>query len=442
MLNMYLENLANSSKGTLVAYSWPGFGLPVANLGDYPIRQLYVLEDQLYAVAGNQFYGVSSGPTALGSLLSSTGPVSIADSVKQILIVDGVGGYVYDTTTDTYAEIADANFPAGATAVAYQDGFFMANRPNSRQWYISKQYDGTVWTPVTFASKEQFSDNLISIAASGGLIRLFGSNSIEFWSSSGSLDFPFLRTQGATTYVGVLASQSISSIEGNFFFLGTSANGDAGVYWLQGTQVTLVSSSSVHRSLSKYLTLTDAVGQCMLLDGHVFYILSFPTQMETWLYDLSMSQVLGYPVWCKLASHSMSYYRFGYATSLKGKIIVGDTQSGRIYQIDPESPTENGMSVTRQLVSGHFYNAGELVYINEMQVDMEVGNTIPNAQILLEISKDGGWTYLPGQLLLLGGPGQYKTRVRARRLGVTRDGVFRLTVTDPVYIALLGANIE
>jgi hypothetical protein len=444
--NFYLENVQTQGKGEVVAYSWPGYGAPYISGLAGTIRSLYTLNNLLYVVAGNSFYVIAppnNVATVLGTLSTNNGQVSITDNAVQIFLTDGLAGYIYNTQTAVFTKISDANFPPLPTGAAYQDGYFLVGKGNSRQFFVSAQYDGTTWTPVSFASKEQFTDNLVSIFASGGLIRLFGSNSIEFWTSSGSLDFPFIRSQGVTTYLGVLAPASIDQVEDNFFFLGTNFNGDMRVYWLKNTSVNSISSPQLNRQLNTYSKVTDAIGQAMQMDEHIFYILTFPTQGVTWVYDLTMSQFLEQPVWCNLSSAGMPYYRISQVTSLTGNIYLGDSIAGNIYSLSKELATENSAAVQRQLVSAHIYDNGERVYVNELQLAMEVGSkNVQGPKLLFELSKDGGFTYLPGQLLSLGGIGKYTTRVRALRLGRMRDGVIRLTLNDPVYMALLGAEVN
>jgi len=69
-------------------------------------------------------------------------------------------------------------------------------------------------------------------------------------------------------------------------------------------------------------------------------------------------------------------------------------------------------------------------------------NDIP--QVMLRWSDDGGHTWSREHWLPMGAEGQYFTRVIWRRLGMTtklRDRVYEVSGTDPVKIAIMGAEL-
>jgi hypothetical protein len=68
-----------------------------------------------------------------------------------------------------------------------------------------------------------------------------------------------------------------------------------------------------------------------------------------------------------------------------------------------------------------------------------------NPQVMLRWSDDGGHTWSNEHWKSLGRIGRYGTRVIWRRLGMTvklRDRVYELSGTDPVKIAIMGAELS
>jgi hypothetical protein len=63
-------------------------------------------------------------------------------------------------------------------------------------------------------------------------------------------------------------------------------------------------------------------------------------------------------------------------------------------------------------------------------------------QAMLEWSDDGGHTWSNEHWASIGKMGEYRKRVKWRRLGRSRDRVFRLTITDPVKVVIIGATAE
>ena len=63
-------------------------------------------------------------------------------------------------------------------------------------------------------------------------------------------------------------------------------------------------------------------------------------------------------------------------------------------------------------------------------------------QIMLQYSDDGGITWSNELWETLGKLGKYRTRVEWRRLGRSRDRVFKVKVSDPVFVQLNEAYIN
>lgn len=70
---------------------------------------------------------------------------------------------------------------------------------------------------------------------------------------------------------------------------------------------------------------------------------------------------------------------------------------------------------------------------------------LPDApQVMLRWSDDGGHTWSNEHWRSMGKTGEYGTRVIWRRLGMTvklRDRVYEISGTDPVKIAIMGAEL-
>ena len=63
-------------------------------------------------------------------------------------------------------------------------------------------------------------------------------------------------------------------------------------------------------------------------------------------------------------------------------------------------------------------------------------------QIILQISDDGGFTWSNERSASLGKLGAYRTMVRWRRLGRSQNRTFRVICSEPVFVALVAADLE
>ena len=135
----------------------------------------------MYVVSGNTLYKVTSAyaATSLGTI-AGTGPVSIADNGTQIFIAANGPSYIYNATTNVFAQITDPDFP-GAVTVGYLDGYFVFNEPNSQRVWVTSLLDGLSVDPLDFASAEGSPDGLVSLIIDHREAWLFGTNSVEVW---------------------------------------------------------------------------------------------------------------------------------------------------------------------------------------------------------------------------------------------------------------------
>jgi hypothetical protein len=115
-------------------------------------------------------------------------------------------------------------------------------------------------------------------------------------------------------------------------------------------------------------------------------------------------------------------------------------------QLDAE--TGVGLSGVTE-VPGHIYLTpfniiGTFIIEDEVQIVNSVDNYV-NPQVMLRWSDDGGHTWSNEYWRSMGAIGAYGTRVIWRRLGMTtklRDRVYEISGTDPVKIAIMGAELQ
>ena len=92
-------------------------------------------------------------------------------------------------------------------------------------------------------------------------------------------------------------------------------------------------------------------------------------------------------------------------------------------------------------------NDNTRVFVRRFELDLARGQGLPSGQgadpmVLLRISRDGGQTWGEEQRMAAGKLGGYTQRVIARRLGVARDCVFEVVVSDPIAWSLVQAFLD
>jgi hypothetical protein len=236
MVNLFPEIIPEGGKEPAFLNRAPALKF-LASVGTGPVRGLWVLKadpTRAFVVSGNEFYEIDTNYTAtLRGTVSGLGTVSMADNGNQIFIAANPKGYIFNTSTNVFAEITDPDFP-GAVTVGYLNSYFVFNPPNSQKFYITQLLDGTQIDPLDFASAEGSSDGLVSLIVDHRELWLFGTDSVEVWYDAGTADFPLVRIQGAFNELGCAAAYSVAKLDNGLFWLGSDARGQGIVYRANG----------------------------------------------------------------------------------------------------------------------------------------------------------------------------------------------------------------
>lgn len=482
MVNLFPEIVPEAGKEPAFLQRCPGLRL-LATVGSGPIRGLWAFQSDAtaaFVVSGNTLYKLNTswGATAVG-IVTGSGPVSMSDNGTQLFIACGGPSYIYNNATGAFAEITDPDFP-GAVTVGYLDGYFVFNEPGSQRVWVTSLLDGTSVDPLDFASAEGSPDGLVAVMVDHREAWLFGNNSVEVWYDSGAADFPLTRIQGAFNEIGCSAPYSVAKLDNGIFWLGSDARGRGIVYRANGYTGQRISTHAVEWQIQQYGSLTDAIGYTYQQDGHSFYVLVFPNANTTWVYDVSTSAWHERAGWDGTA---FTRHRGNCQMAFGDEIVIGDYENGNVYAFDLDVYADNN-SVQRWLRSWRALPTGQnnlkRTAHHTLQLDCESGvglngldpfDPVPavdetlslnfaaqlyevyeepvftqgvNPKVMLRWSDDGGHTWSNEHWAELGRIGEYSRRVFWRRLGMTlklRDRVYEVSGTDPVKIAIMGAEL-
>lgn len=443
--------------GKTITALYPTAGKVLFSAGENleQVRQLYETNEVLYGVVGHKFYQIDAAGTRFekGELLTGAGPVSIVSNGLQVMIVDGRNQYVYTIATDTFQQNPTADF-LGCNVATYQDGYGILPVPNSTTWYITDLFDFSVINPLEFASANTDEQWIVSAVSKSQEVWLLKRNSTEIWYDTGNADFPFQRRQTLIIRYGCAAPYSLLKMDSNtLLWLARNEHAKLNVIRLDGYEASVISNDAVETAISSYAVINDAIGYVdQGSDGHVFYILTFPTADRTWVYDLSTG------LWHERRSELNNEKPFIFPTRqgrdrgncyalFSGKRLVGDFQTGNIFALDDNINTENDILITRERTTCHVSEDERFLFINNFQLIAETGVGLNDGegsdpQIMLQVSKNGAVTFGVERWRSLGRQGYYKHRVKWNALGASRDWVFRLRIRSPVKVFILGARAD
>ena len=481
MINLFPEVLQEGKEAGWLQRA-PGLRL-LATIGTGPIRGVWAFASSssvAFVVSGNELYRIdtSYNATLLGSV-SGSSPVSMADNGTQLFVACDPDSYIYNNSTGVFSQITDPDFP-GAKVVGYLDGYFVFTEPNSQKIWVTTLLDGTSIDPLDFASAEGSPDGVVGMIVDHREMWVYGTNSVEVWYNTGASDFPLQRIQGAFNEIGCAATYSVAKLDNGLFWLGADARGQGIVYRANGYTGQRISTHAVEWHIQSYGNISDAVAYTYQQDGHSFYVLTFPSANKTWVYDVATQ------AWHERASGNENQYRHrsNCQMAFDSEIVVGDFENGNIYAFDMTVYADNG-AIQKWLRSWRALPPGQnnlkRTAHHSLQLDCESGVGLDgndpfdifgyllteggdflttedgdlleldvitrqgaNPQVMLRWSDDGGHTWSSEHWSPMGRIGEYYQRVFWRRLGMTlklRDRVYEISGTDPVKIAIMGAEL-
>lgn len=432
-------------------YQTPGLLL----LGTAPVQTVFrglyrATSNDLYGVVGSGVYYIAPNWTftLLGNITNLTAPVYMSDNGTTILLVDGTAnGYTINLATRAFAGVVDPNF-LGSDRVDTLDTFLLLNQPGTATWYCSLS-NSVSFNALDFAQKTAFPDKVIGVVAIHREVWVIGDLTTEIWYDAGAAGFPFQEMPGAIVEHGCGAKYSIAKQDLAVYWLSKDQQGQGMVVRGQAYEAKRISTHAIEEEFRKYSRIDDAIGMIYQQDGHVFYVLTFPTADKTWCFDEATGQ-WHERVW-KDGNGQAHRHRMNCIASAYGKIVVGDHDNGNLYALDVDTYTDNGAPIERIRGFPHLLNDGKRMMFTRFVADMEVGadtgaidgTTAANPPVVsLRYSDTRGQSWGNRIQQTLGAAGEYYRQVQFQRLGMARDRVFELSWSVPTKTALNGAFVD
>ena len=392
--NLMLEGDASTPDGNALVGT-PGYSVQTASGGPSALIRGMISQpdqaggDKIWAVISNQLWLYGAGTwTRLDNvagttwaLTSTTGRVSMAymglgsvGSANQnyaIAVADGVQFNYFSRVgaTETAANIAT---PSLVGNVVFLDGRFIASDLNNiGRFYYSDILTPGTYTAFSFATAEGSPDALRSIFADRRELYLLGDVTTEVWYNAGDLNNPFQRYQGGFIQTGCAARHSVARLDNTIVWLATDERGKTFVAILgPNYQPASLSTPQMNYLFSNYTTTSDAFAMTYRQAGHECYVLTFPTQNITWVYDAVTKE------WHQWGSSTSGKHIATSIASYLGKNIMATTASdGVIYELSPTVYLDNTSPIYRERTSHHVMAEKQRIPIAELRIDLEAGTS-------------------------------------------------------------------
>lgn len=424
-----------------------------ANKVDY-LDTFFVLNrpgtNQFYSSNSNVTFADLIGGPILTGALSNAGAGYTAGTYSSVPLT---------TTGNGIQATADIVIAGGivttVTIITFGDDFAAGDILSASVANIGGTGSGFTWTiatvgsssfdPLFIAGKTGNSDNLQTLAVMHREISLIGVTTTEVWFDSGAADFPFQAMPGAFIEHGCEAVSSVAKWDLTLMWLGQDGQGNSVVFQESAYKLQIISSPAVSNKINGYQVKSDAIGFTYQQSGHAFYILTFPAEDKTWVFDI------GEKHWHERAwsdvDGGLHRWRPNCMAVFNNVLVAGDFENGNLYAVSLDIYEDDGVPIQRIRSFPHLLKEGNRVMYRSLVAKMEVGDemmsgTTDSPILSLRFSDDAGRTYGNAIQQSLGATGEYLTDVQFNRLGYARDRVFELSWSSPMKTSLNGAYIE
>jgi hypothetical protein len=435
----------DQGKEVAALYGTPGLAL-FSTAGTGPIRNGFnSAKGRAFFVSGSTLYEIDASGTATvrGTLNTSSGNLTIDENSTQLFICDGDDGYTLTYSTNDFAQVPSVNFPTAGT-VTFIDGYFVVNSVETGRFYISALSDGQTWAALDFATAEGSPDVLKRVLRALGQLWLFGAKTTEIWTNTGDASFPFQKIAGADMEVGIMAAHTAVAMANSVYFVGQNDQGNGIVCRAKGFTPERISTEAIELIIARATDKENIKGFSYQMDGHDYYVLTGGGLETSLAYDLTTN------LWHERAfledDGSFSTHLASCVIFAFGQHLAGSREDGSIYTLSMDVFDDNGNEIARERIFTHLSNEGERIRYNSLEICFETGVGLQSGQgsdpvATIYLSKDGGRTWSDGYVVSIGAVGEYKKKVRVRRIGIAEQLTIKVRITDPVKVAITGSYL-
>jgi len=432
LMNLYVEPTPVDSFFKSVLYPTPGLKTWL-NLDQWnPVYGMEIMKNNLYVVCGLNVYKIDVGKnkTLLGTMATSPGRVIMTENGQQMTILTE-SGIMYYTDGITFGQITDPDVFLSISTTTL-DSFTVNAKLESNEF----QYSGSNDTTDYSALKNEFvtgaSDNIVRTFADHRELWHFKQRTIEVWYNSANPSFTFERINGVFIEKGCAGKYTIASDEVGLFWVGN----DRVVYTAKGYTPVRISTYPIEAELESWANISDAFAFIYTQEGHKFYCLTSPSENKSICFDITTE------LWHKRSSRNPNNLQdirwrpncFAFFDDLN---LVGDYETGIIYELDLDTPTEDGTKIIRYGTSSTQFANFSRVNVDRLVIMMDtgIGKTSgegSNPQLAMQYSIDGGNILSDELLQPIGELGKYETEVFWTGFGQCRTFIVKLIFSEPI----------
>lgn len=414
LVNLIVEG-SPTSPGGVVALPRPGLQEHTASAHRGVYREDGVFDGDLFTIRGTTLYrdGVSLGTVA------GTDRPEWAYTVDGLFILGNGIVYQYDGASLTATSFPDSASVASITQI---NSILVAVRADTGTIYFRLPGD-TTWGALDFFSAERNPDPARAVRVLGDVLYVFGTATVEQFAATGSSTTPFQRIGGIVINRGLMDRDSIASLDNTLFFVGE----DKIVYRLTEGAPARVSDHGIEERIR---ASTTAKSFSFAWEGHKLLVIGLDA--ETIAYDVA---------------GGWAVYEYGGSAFPSLGLYDGETTyvAGAKLWTLADRADDDGTAMER--VFSAVLPAEAPVSCDCLEVQLSPGTTPITSEpaiVRMRWTDDQGRTFTDWKQNTTGFGGEYRKRVRFRRLGMADapGRLFEVSMTDAVNVRFSGVELN
>jgi hypothetical protein len=301
---------------------------------------------------------VGAGGAVTGFSVSQGGAYDpVPTSFSQLTTTGSGSGFtLVGATFGAFSGIVQVNTPFDQTTgnAVMIDEFALVWELNTNRMWQSNNLDLSIWDPLNFAYAQARPDNGSTMIAIHDQMYAIKQTSTEIWVDAGTNGFAFApEGNGTVLEVGCIAPFSVAKCGEVFMFLSQNDQGQAIVIEMRGYAPIPVSTQALVGVFQKYSNIGDAIGYSYQQGQHVFYVLIFPEDDATWVYDVGASAQAGFPLWHQRAAFDNGVFHRHWSNAYSRFLGAGQTTTvTSTYCADPVTITSPTVLATAGALGG------------------------------------------------------------------------------------------
>lgn len=383
----------------------------------------------MFVVIGNKVYkeDINLNRTLIGTLNTFVGDVYIeANNYDNpiVLFSDNQYLYQYDTAgAGTFTQLTIGFTPG---YIGFQNDRFICPDRTSSDWRLSDIGSN----PITFTDNAQHvgsirtkSDNALAairVPEKGNELLVFGSIVTEQWydiPSNASL-FPYQRSTNSNIDYGLANAASLAAGDKFVVWVGLNEKSGVTIMYTDGQGSKQISTDGINYALARLTNPTNCYGFLYRQDGHVVYIVTFPDDNITYMYDFTNNMFF------YLSDHELDHHPAKRVAFFNNKYYFISFYDGDLYELSSEYYTADGNTIPRIRVCPHIRLPDQSPFILS-----NIGFTIEQGQVLYDdrdtsfgLATEDDDFIITENGLILGGGENFRNNVPSVDFSLSKDG--------------------